>query len=123
MALICQLFTKRLAQRGKKTHDRIIKMDAAKHYLALWSCPSAPWRPGQRSAPGHMPGPGVSDGTWQLAPPAVGICLQMGWEQRLGRSKKDIIHLKKHDLSTISRVIEHSGEIWPRIEMSFHLFQ
>lgn len=63
-------------------------MDEAVRYLALWSCPSVPWRPGQKSAPGRMPGPGASDGTWQLALPVVGKCLRMGWEQRLGKSAK-----------------------------------
>lgn len=68
----------------KKTTQKInvqmmsIKMNVAKHYLALWSCLSAPWTPGQKSAPGRMPGPGASDGTWQLALPAVGRCLRMG---------------------------------------------
>ncbi len=69
-------------------------MNDVEHYLALWSCPSAPWRPGQKSAPGHMPGPGASDGTWQLALPVVSRCLQTGWEQRLGKSNKDVKHLK-----------------------------
>lgn len=52
-------------------------------HLALWSHPSAPWTPGQKSELGHMPGQVVSGGTWQLALPVVGRCPQMGWEQRL----------------------------------------
>lgn len=65
-----------------------LEMDAAGHYLALWSCLSAPWTPGRRSEPGRTPGPGASDGTWQLALPAVGRCLRTGWGQRLqGRNK------------------------------------
>lgn len=58
-------------------------MNDAEHYLALWSGLSAPWRPGQRSEPGRTPGPGASDGTWQLALPVVGRCLRTGWGQRL----------------------------------------
>lgn len=76
-------------------------MTDEEHYLALWSCPSAPWRPGQKSEPGHMPGPGASDGTWQLALPVVGRCLRMGWEQRLGKSNKDLTHLKSMTLALL----------------------
>lgn len=68
-------------------------MNDAGYYLALWSCLSAPWRPVQKSAPGRTPGPEASDGTWQLALPVAGRCLQKGWEQRLGKSYKDIKHL------------------------------
>lgn len=61
----------------------IILKDDGEHHLALSSCPSVPWRPEQRSAPDRMPGPAESGGTWQLALPAVGRCLRMGWEQKL----------------------------------------
>jgi len=70
-------------------------MNDADLYFDLWSRPSAPWRRGQRNAPGRMPGRGASGGTWQLAPPAVGRCLQMGWGQRLGKRNKDIKQQKR----------------------------
>lgn len=90
--------------------------DGCTRYLALWSCLSAPWTPGQRSAPGRTPGPGASGGTWQLAPPAVGRCLRMGWEQRLRRSNKDMKHLK----STTSALLPSTvGGFEPKIDLEF----
>lgn len=62
-------------------------MKDLERHLALWSRPSAPWTPGQRSEPGHRPGRGASGGTWRPAPPAGGRCPRMGWEQRLKRKK------------------------------------
>lgn len=98
----------------------ILKMNDAEHYLALWSCLSAPWTPAQKSVPGRMPGPGASDGTWQLALPEVGRCLQTGWEQRLGKGKKDIKHRKR---VTSALFLSPLGGFEPEIEMSFHLYQ
>lgn len=83
MALKSQLLIRQRKTKKKKKINMIIKMNDAEHYLALWSGLSAPWRPGQRSEPGRTPGPGASDGTWQLALPVVGRCLRTGWGQRL----------------------------------------
>ena len=83
-----------------------LKKFDAEHYPARWSNPSVPWTQGQKSVLGHTPGPGASDGTWQLALPAVGRCLQMGWEQRLGKCDKDIKHLNSMNSALFSSAQE-----------------
>lgn len=80
-------------------------MQGLKAHLALWSHPSAPWTPGQKSELGHRPGQVVSDGTWQLALPAVGRCPRMGWEQRLQKkqNKNKAYISKQHNLNSVSQ--------------------
>lgn len=85
-----------------------LEMDAAGHYLALWSCLSAPWTPGRRSEPGRTPGPGASDGTWQLALPAVGRCPRTGWGQRLQGWNKGM----KHQKCTTSAPFPSKLQVW-----------